>query len=674
MALEAGDGLVVHYQPRADLGTGEILGVEALARLREPEHGLLLPHSFIPLAERAGLMPELTMGVLAHALRQQEAWQHAGLTVAMSVNVSADDVLDRRFPDRLALLLERHEDADGGLILEITERSELVESELALDVLARVEELGVGICLDDFGTGHSSLSQLKRLPIQQLKIDRSFVLDMLHDRLDDAIVRFTVDLGRELGLDVVAEGVETPRQWDRLADLGCHSAQGFYLSRPVPAAALTGWLRERAEREPTPRRRRAGARSGSVLEALMEATAAVLAADSLGETFGRIASHLRILVPHDDLVVYELREARSLAPVFARGKWADEVMADQPFSIEEGITGAAVRELRTLNVARTDRHPLAQKVAGTEMEPEALVSVPLLVEDLAVGALNVYRLGEDVGFSVAEAEVVERFATMAALAFDSARQRETLREQARTDGLTGLLNHRACHERLGAEIERAAAHARPLSVVVLDLDHFKLVNDAYGHAEGDKVLVAAAGKLRAAVREDDLVARLGGEEFALILPGVDGRLAADAAEWARAAIAEVGVGGAPLSCSAGVASYPDDAADAGRLLALADGAMYWAKRSGRDQSRRYDRRLAGQLSGDGQRADIETLLAREGSIVPVFQPVLELATGRVAGYEALARMPEGPLRPPDEWFNQAHRSGLGPALEAAALRAALRAH
>src|SRR5215212_9727912 len=118
MALEAGDGLVVHYQPRADLGTGEILGVEALARLREPEHGLLLPHSFIPLAERAGLMPELTMGVLAHALR--------------------------------------HEDADGGLILEITERSELVESELALDVLARVEELGVGICLDDFGTGHSS--------------------------------------------------------------------------------------------------------------------------------------------------------------------------------------------------------------------------------------------------------------------------------------------------------------------------------------------------------------------------------------------------------------------------------------------------------------------------------------------------------------------------------------
>ena len=191
------------------------------------------------------------------------------------------------------------------------------------------------------------------------------------------------------------------------------------------------------------------------------------------------------------------------------------------------------------------------------MEPESLVSVPLLVEDRVVAVLNVYRIGVDKTFSDAEVAQVERFATMAALAFDSARQRDTLREQARTDGLTGLLNHRACHERLGEEIVRAAALERPLSVVVLDLDHFKTVNDAYGHAEGDKVLVAAAAKLRSAVREDDLVARLGGEEFALILPGVDGDAAPrEAAERARAAIAEVGVGGAPLSCSAGVADLP----------------------------------------------------------------------------------------------------------------------
>ena len=332
-----------------------------------------------------------------------------------------------------------------------------------------------------------------------------------------------------------------------------------------------------------------------------------------------------------------------------------------------------VTNRRTRNVERADQDPIVAVVEGTEMEPESLVSVPLVVGDRVVAALNVYRIGVDKQFAAAEVAQVERFATMAALAFESARQRDTLREQARSDGLTGLLNHRACHERLGDEIARAAALQRPLSVVVVDLDHFKTVNDAYGHAEGDKVLVAVAGKLRAAVREDDVVARLGGEEFALILPGVDGTHAAEAAERARAAIAEVEVGGRELSCSAGVASYPDDERDAGRLLELADGALYWAKRSGRDQSRRYDRRLAGQLSGDGQRAEVEALLAEEGSIVPVFQPVLELATGRVAGYEALARMPDGPFRSPDQWFNQAHRAGLGAALEAAALRAALRA-
>jgi diguanylate cyclase (GGDEF)-like protein len=412
----------------------------------------------------------------------------------------------------------------------------------------------------------------------------------------------------------------------------------------------------------------------SALEALVDAAAGILAADSLSDTLGRIAHHLGELLEYDELSVYEVDYAAGmLVPVFALGAYAREVMADS-FPAGEGVTGWVVANRRTRNVERADQDPIVAVVAGTEMEPESLVSVPLVVGDRVVAALNVYRIGLDKQFSRSDVATVERFATMAALAFDSARQRDTLREQARTDGLTGLLNHRACHERLHEEVVRAAQAGRTLAVVVLDLDHFKAINDAYGHAEGDKVLAAAATRLRAAVREDDLVARLGGEEFALILPGIDGQRAAEAAERARAAVAEVLVGGRALTCSAGVASFPEDAAEAGRLLELADGAMYLAKRSGRDQSRRYDLRLAGQLSGDGQRAEVEALLASPGAIVPVFQPVLELATGRVAGYEALARMPEGPYRPPDQWFAQAHRAGLGAALEAAALRAALRAH
>src|ERR687895_1087208 len=351
----------------------------------------------------------------------------------------------------------------------------------------------------------------------------------------------------------------------------------------------------------------------SALEALVDAAAGILAADSLSDTLGRIAHHLSELLDYDELSVYEVdRAAGMLVPVFALGAYAVEVMADS-FPVTEGVTGWVVSNRRTRNVARADEDPIVAVVEGTEMEPESLVSVPLVVGDRVVAALNVYRIGTDKQFSEAEVAQVERFATMAALAFESARQRDTLREQARTDGLTGLLNHRACHERLGEEILRAAALDRPLSVVVVDLDHFKTVNDAYGHAEGDKVLIAAAERLRSAVREADVVARLGGEEFALILPGVDGTQAAEAAERARAAIAEVEVGFGMLSCSAGVATYPDDARDASRLLELADGALYWAKRSGRDQSRRYDRRPAGQLSGDGQPEEIHGLRAREDS-------------------------------------------------------------
>ena len=410
----------------------------------------------------------------------------------------------------------------------------------------------------------------------------------------------------------------------------------------------------------------------SALEALVNAAAGILAADSLSDTLGRIAHHLGVLLDFDEITLYEVdRTAGMLRPVFALGAYADEVMADA-FPIGEGVTGWVVANRRTRNVERADHDPIVAVVEGTELEPESLVSVPLIVGDRVVAALNVYRLGVGRAFTDAEVEQVEQFATMAALAFDSARRRETLREQARSDGLTGLLNHRACHERLGEEVARATARGpaaergrRSTSTT----SRPSTTRSATPRAT--RCSCAAADRLRSIVREDDVVARLGGEEFALILPGVDGDHAGEAAERARAAIATVEVGGRPLSCSAGVASFPADAGEAGRLLELADGAMYWAKRSGRDQSRRYDRRLAGDLSGDGQRAEVEALLANEGSIVPVFQPVLELATGRVAGYEALARMPDGPFRPPDQWFAQAHRAGLGAALEAAALRAAL---
>ena len=219
---------------------------------------------------------------------------------------------------------------------------------------------------------------------------------------------------------------------------------------------------------------------------------------------------------------------------------------------------------------------------------------------------------------------------MAALAYSAARQREHLRHQAATDGLTGLLNHRGSQEVLRREIEAAALAGTPLSVAVVDLDHFKRINDSHGHAEGDKALAAAAAKLRSVVRAGDAVGRLGGEEFVLVLPGVAGEAAAEAAERARAALADVQVGRRRLQSSAGVATFPDDAQEAAELLERADAALYAAKHAGRRQTRRYAANLAARPSRSDERGEVEALLRRgEDAMHMVFQPVLELATGRV---------------------------------------------
>jgi diguanylate cyclase (GGDEF)-like protein len=314
---------------------------------------------------------------------------------------------------------------------------------------------------------------------------------------------------------------------------------------------------------------------GSALEALVDAAAGILAADSLDGTLGRISHHLRSLLRYDDLTVYEIDDTQAfLRPVFAVGDWVEEILSDR-IPLGTGITGWAVRNRRTKNVPNSNLEPLCNVVAGTPEDAEAFVCVPLLAEERVVGALNVYRTGADMAFTDEEVQLVERFATMAALAYDSARQRETLREQVKRDGLTGLLNHRACQEHLRAALETALPEGRPVGVVVLDIDHFKLINDAHGHAEGDRVLAAVAQTMRQHLRAEDQIGRLGGEEFLVLLPETDARAAHKAAEKMRANVAAGGV-----TISVGWAAWAGEEAD--ELLRRADDALYAAKAHGRN--------------------------------------------------------------------------------------------
>src|ERR671936_759681 len=239
--------LVLHFQPKAELDSGCIVGVEALVRWVHPERGFIPPNDFIPIAERTGLIKPLSRYVLATAARQCAEWRAAGLDLHVAVNLTIPDLLDLELPNAIETLLQDHGIRPDQLELKITETTILADPFRVRQVLSRLNELGLRLAIDDFGTGYSSLAYLRRLPVQTIKIDRSFVMDMCENTSDATIVRSTIDLARNLGLDVVAEGVETEATWAALRAHGCTLAQGYLISKPVAADELRALLAERAQ-------------------------------------------------------------------------------------------------------------------------------------------------------------------------------------------------------------------------------------------------------------------------------------------------------------------------------------------------------------------------------------------------------------------------------------------
>jgi diguanylate cyclase (GGDEF)-like protein len=248
-ALSRGQ-LVLHHQPQLDVATGATVGVEALVRWQHPVRGLLGPGDFLPLAEVHGLMGRLTEEVLVQAVRQAAEWRRNGLDLRMSVNLSASNLLDAGLPRRVDDLLTTHGLPPEGLVLEVTESVLLTDPDRSLAVVGGLAELGVTVSIDDFGTGYSSLAYLRDLPVSELKLDRSFTIDLLTDDRTEAIVASTIELAHRLGLRVVAEGVEDEATLHHLRSLDCDTSQGYLHARPLPADGLEQWLARTAAPSP----------------------------------------------------------------------------------------------------------------------------------------------------------------------------------------------------------------------------------------------------------------------------------------------------------------------------------------------------------------------------------------------------------------------------------------
>jgi len=240
------DELMLHFQPKVDIQQQRLTGVEALVRWHHKQHGLIGPDEFIPLAERTGLIKPLTQWVLNQALCQHRSWLADGMDISIAVNLSAHSLLDQDLPDMLTGMLSSHEVPHQRLTLELTESAMMQDPQRTMEILNQLNKMGLHLSIDDFGTGYSSLAYLSKLPVGEIKIDKSFVMSMAQNDNNAMIVRTTIDLAHNLDLKVIAEGVENQQTLEMLQAMGCDYVQGYHISRPMPAEKLAAWLQSDA--------------------------------------------------------------------------------------------------------------------------------------------------------------------------------------------------------------------------------------------------------------------------------------------------------------------------------------------------------------------------------------------------------------------------------------------
>lgn len=557
----------LQYQPQVH-SNGRLYGVEAMARWHDPELGEIPPEKFIRIAEETGDIEVIGRWVLREACRQMAEWQHQNVQVPrVSVNLSPYNFRNKDLPEFIASLLQEYSLTGTSLTIEITENLMMRLSPETLALLQRIRVLGVGLSVDDFGTGYSCLSNLANLPVTELKIDRSFIENSLQQPRLQSLVEAVLGIGRSLDLTVVAEGVETEEQRIMLGELGCPVMQGYLFSRPISAHHLTEWLlvwELRATRyKMVSQQDLAVSRNTKEIEQRLKKMKGQIA-PCLPKLLYDVVGALPIAVSWATLpggVIQYCNDAFYSMFDYPSGHFR---MADQL------IDEAYIHEHQRKLIRSHWNNFFSGDGEGTTAIPDTEIEI---------------RTGNGEIRPVMHCGVILHEQQLAVAIFkditEYKRDQQMLRNFAFLDPLTGLANRRGLTERWLEEHQHQVG-GRRLAFLMVDLDGFKLINDTYGHDAGDQVLRVVAERLTESVREVDLVCRLGGDEFGImmvapndfgIVAGICDRIVALLQQPISLGQVEV-----RITASIGGCFYPDQASDKHELLRRADEALLQVKK------------------------------------------------------------------------------------------------
>ena len=603
LLLEGGK-IVSALQPIVRLVNDTVIAYEALARY-PPLPRIRTPDELFASAASLNMQSAVDLACVSAALHAASNIGEADLFV----NVLIGTLVDQRGVAALDKAVRDARVDPASIVLEFSEREPVPDLALLQRIAGELRARGFRIAVDDAGAGHASMRVIAELRPEFIKVDRSLIQAVDADRARRALVVALLSFSGHIGARVIAEGIETVRERETLQSLGVQFGQGWLLGRPVLMHHLEGNKEEvvdptwfaRRQVSPTrvgltdtpepealqavPIRSNPGKRG--LARALSDAALALQSEHDPMRILGVMADQMSCVVQVSEMAIFVADyETFRLVPVLATGPDADEILADS-MSLDAGITGWAFAKGTPQNIPDTSKHPLARQIPGTAYVEESLLLVPLVATEHKLGIINCWRLG--VGqFSDRELEAASLFAHVAASAWRNAQLYVELVNAAMTDPLTRLYNSRWLRDTGERDLARAARDGKPLSLLLVDLDHFKAVNDSSGHAIGDLLLQRVATQLRTTVRGADAVVRLGGEEFVILLHECSADAALLVAEAVRAAVRDVAVPEGcsleQLTASVGIATYPDHGRDLDQLLGAADRAMYAAKHEGRDRS------------------------------------------------------------------------------------------